>query len=228
MADRWNDDVDLLAVFAARTAAEEVGERIVRVTGEPQRVDIGDPADDVRSVKAEMQEEVDRSWTSPQAGVVYPDEAARGLVITTVVGCAVGGLLLLPFGFISVTGVALWVRLLVMFSIGVLMGGTIALVAGPALAAKRPDDQLAAERGTVVRVHGSRDDVVELLMAREPLRLDRIRNDDGTRIDTVVGRHDVDNASVAKHIIERSVDPTNDADVQTGPDTTNRTTPPAT
>ena len=174
-------------------------------------------SDEIASVKAEMQDEMDESWTSPQAGVAYPKEAAKGLAILMPVCCVVGGLLVGAFGFVHISGVPLWARLLVAASIGVLMGGTVALVAAPALAATRPDDPLAGERGVVVRVDGARPDVVEALIASDPIRLDRLRASDLTRLETVAVRDRSGLASLVSDVVDRSTDQTADADLQSEP-----------
>ncbi|MGZ4709501.1 MAG: hypothetical protein ACXWBN_12230 [Acidimicrobiales bacterium] len=169
----WDEGSVLLAVFESRVAADRAAESVARIGQDRGRIAIARPSDEVASVKAEMQDEMDESWTSPQAGVAYPKEAAKGLALLLPVCCVIGGLLIGPLGFIGMSGVALWLRLLVAASIGVLMGGTVALVAAPALAANRSDDHLAGERGVVVRVDGTRPDIVEALIASDPIRLDR-------------------------------------------------------
>ncbi len=89
----WDESSVLVAVFDSRAEADRAAESVVRVGSERNRVVVAQRSDEVVSVKAEMQDEMDESWTSPQAGVAYPKEAAKGLAILMPVCCVVGGVM---------------------------------------------------------------------------------------------------------------------------------------
>ena len=63
------------------------------------------------------------------------------------------------------------------------MAGSVTLVL-MSLGQKRPNEPMAAEQGVVVRVRHDRDDVRQLMLAAQPLRLDVV-DDEGRPIETV-------------------------------------------
>jgi hypothetical protein len=90
-------------------------------------------------------------------------------------GPAAGALVTLPLAFIGTFGDAmLWIRVAITAAIGALGGGTVGFIVGGGMAAKGPDEPLAAEQGVAVRVADARDEVVEALGDDEPIRLDTV------------------------------------------------------
>lgn len=84
----------------------------------------------VGALESEQRREADQAWAGP--GVpASTDAQAKGLLVGSLVGGAIGLVVLLPFAFISVGGLSLTGRLILCAVTGALMGGTVgALYAG--------------------------------------------------------------------------------------------------
>jgi hypothetical protein len=83
----------------------------------------GDGDDRVDALKSEQRREGDQAWAGP--GVpASTDGQAKGLVIGSLLGGAIGLALLLPLAFIPISGLALGGRLIVCAIAGALAGGT--------------------------------------------------------------------------------------------------------
>lgn len=79
--------------------------------------------DRVESLESEQRREGDQAWAGP--GVpASTDGQAKGLLIGSLVGGAIGLVLLLPLAFIPISGLALTGRLIVCAIAGALAGGT--------------------------------------------------------------------------------------------------------
>jgi hypothetical protein len=77
----------------------------------------------VDGLESEQQREADQSWAGP--GVpASTDGQAKGLVIGSLIGGAIGLVLLLPLAFIPIGGLALTGRLIICAIAGALAGGT--------------------------------------------------------------------------------------------------------
>jgi hypothetical protein len=150
-----------------------------------------------------MQQETDDAWVSPQVGVVYSKESAKGGSMMTVGFAVLGAIVFLPFGAIDFGGIPLALRLLLAAVIGALAGGAIGAVAGPALSVRRPNDPLGAEKGVTVRVPGASPDVERAMAEARPIRLDWLA-DNGARLSTVTTeeqqRHGGTTEEVADHL----------------------------
>lgn len=171
-------------VFHSRQEAESVAHEAVALGVDPLNVRIGGRVDEYRAIRSEMQEELEQSWISPQAGVVYPKESAKGLAAVTPVAVGIGILILLPFAAIPISDFAFGWRLLIMAAVGAALGFTVGLVVGPSIAVKRPNDALAAERGVVVRVSPADEIVEEMMATHDPIRLDRFVGEDLEVVET--------------------------------------------
>ncbi len=164
-----------LGVYKDRQDAEAAAERAQRAGVDPSQINIGDEADSKASIKAEMREEMEEAWLSPQAAFVATKEAAKGLSLVTPVAAVLGVVITLPLAFIFTFGGApLWVRVLIAVATGAIGGGTVGFVVGGGMAMKGPDEPLAAEGGVTVRVGAAHDDVVAALEEEEPIRLDTV------------------------------------------------------
>jgi len=83
----------------------------------------GDGDDRVDALESEQRREGDQAWAGP--GVpASTDGQAKGLVIGSLLGGAIGLALLLPLAFIPISGLALGGRLIVCAIAGALAGGT--------------------------------------------------------------------------------------------------------
>ena len=138
----------------------------VRVDAEPDRI---------ASLRAEMHEELCEAFVVPNAGVAYPKEAARGLVLGDLIGVGLGVLAAFPSALIPIGDTSYPTRLLIFALVGVAFGLAIGLVAGPAVTSIRPDLPPAIERGTLLRVGHDSAELRRLLADLHPIRMDEIR-----------------------------------------------------
>ncbi len=166
---------ETLGVYKDRQEAEAAAEQIQDAGVDASQIRIGDEADSKASVQAEMREEMEEAWLSPQAAFVATKEAAKGLSLVTPVAAVLGILVTLPLGFIvDFGGAPLWVRLLISVAVGALGGGTVGFVIGGGMAMKGPNEPLAAERGVTVRAPAASDEVVAAMEGEDPIRLDTV------------------------------------------------------
>lgn len=170
--------VGVVGVFHTEVEAREVAARATSLGADPAGVRVGAEVDHYRAIRSEMQEEVGESWMSPQAGVAYPKEAAKGLTAASAVSAAIGALILLPFAALPISDLSLVVKLLVMAGIGAVLGLTIGSIVGPSVSVKRPNEGLAAERGVVVRVSPATEAIEQMMIEHAPIRIDRFVGED--------------------------------------------------
>lgn len=157
----YEDQTTALGAMQALDALPDAGEVLV-----------GDEARPVDSLIAEMQQEADDAFISPQVAVVYPKESLRS---STIIGPPLIGLLallFLPLGFVPIGDVDLWIRLVGAAIAGAACGGAILLVVGPAMGVKRAMEPAAAQRGIAVRLDGWSPDAEEALIRPGLIRLD--------------------------------------------------------
>jgi len=181
-------DRELLVVYPDRERAVAAQRALIGAGVADREIHLDDEPDTIVSLRAEMHEELSRAWIVPNAGVAYPKEAARGLVVMSAIGVAVGVLAAFPLALIDF-GSTYWVRWVVFAAVGVGFGLAVALVVGPALGSPRPGELSAAVRGTLLRVGRDTRELRELLIAEEPVRLDVVTHD-GDPIDTVMTEGD--------------------------------------
>jgi hypothetical protein len=171
------EERELLVVYPDSETAAQAARVLVRAGVPAGDIRIDEDLDRVASLRAEMHDELERAWVVPTAGVGYPREAANGLVWLSAVGAVIGVALaalvaLIPFG--SSYGV----RFLVLAVIGLACGLTVGMVAGPGMAATRPDQDMAAVRGSMLRVTHDTPELRRLLNDLGPLRIDELTADD--------------------------------------------------
>lgn len=176
----------LLAVYPDRSRADEVVGRLIDLGIDRAAIRVDAPRDEVTSLDAEVREEVNQGVSSPTVGVAYPKEAAKaGMALgppLVAIGAVVGALASLPVG----DGTwPIWLRVLVGVIVGAVMGGAIAAVIIPAMAVKNPHDPSPAEAGVTLRVADGSAEVIDVLVAAHPQRLDRLDRH-GAAIDTIV------------------------------------------
>lgn len=182
MAER--DGEQFLGVFADQAKADAAAGRARQAGVDESGIRVGEQGDDLTSIKAEMQEETENSFLSPQAALIATKEMAKALALAVPLGALIGAALLVPFAFFFFTDFALWGRIVVAGLIGAVAGATVGAVAGGGLGAKGPASPLAAEHGVTVRVADARQEVGEALAEEGPLRLDKVDATD-VRVDTV-------------------------------------------
>jgi hypothetical protein len=163
----------LLAVFADAATARNAEKSLIEAGVARGAISVGDSTDENPSLRAEMREELDKSWILPQAGFVAPKEGARSLFAVTLTACVIAAVIAVGVAFIDF-GMNFWARLLVTELVFIAMALVIGLVAGPALGVKRPDEPMAAQRGVTLRVGVDDAPTRERLMAFKPIRVDVI------------------------------------------------------
>jgi hypothetical protein len=198
------DDQYLLGVFPPDRV--DAAQRALRVAGvEETAIHVGQQADVVAAKRAEMQAETSQSWLTPPAGALYPTDAAKGFGFAVVVGALIGGALFSLFGLIEFGGFPLWTRMLIMAGGGIVAGGAIGAVVGPALAASRPGERSAGDRGVVIRVDFADPQIERVMADQHPIRLDRLRVHDGSLDSTVTTERDRSDRTVLDDMAERAV-----------------------
>ena len=168
---------ELVAVFRSRGEADEAERRLHAIGLDDAAVRVGDRRDEVTSLKAEMREELTEGWILPQAGLALTKEGAKGFGIVTMYAAVIGAIIAAPFAFIDF-GLNFPGRLVLLVVIGLAFGGAIGLVIGPALASKRPDEPMAAQRGVVVHVHADNERIRTVLADLHPVRVDEVKGGD--------------------------------------------------
>jgi hypothetical protein len=164
---------ELLVVFRSLDKARQAEHDLEQAGVPRQIIDVDREADRITALHAEMREELAESWIMPQAGLALTKEGARGFVLVAAVCAAVAAVIAVPFAFIDF-GLSFWGRLLLLVGIGIAFGGTVGLVAGPALASKRPEEPAAADRGTVLHVADDTPEIRAILARLEPIRVDEV------------------------------------------------------
>lgn len=174
---------ELVAVYPDRHRADAARQALCDAGTPPERIHVDEDLAALESLEGEMHEELSRAWVIPNAGVVYPSGAARGLVLSSAVGIALGVAAAFPLALIDV-GSSYWVRWIVFALVGASFGATVSLVAGSAAGAPRPGALPAAARGTVLRVEADTPEVQRVLTEQRPLRIDEF-SQDGLPIATI-------------------------------------------
>ncbi|MCU1370813.1 MAG: hypothetical protein JWO77_2007 [Ilumatobacteraceae bacterium] len=210
--ERPPDQRAVVGVYRSREEADAVGRRLRDLGISEADIAIDAAKGDAESLLSEMQEEASESYTMPTAGVAYPKEASKSMLVIGVPVTLVCTIVLLPFAFIDIGDIPLWVRLLSCALIGATVGGTIAIVAGPALGAKRANEPLAAQRGVSVRVATWSPQLVDLMASADPIRLDVIDRH-GARMGYTVATEDLSaGTGIVEEIERNTADPLHEND----------------
>lgn len=205
-----NSDDEALGVYEDQEQAEVAAERARTAGANGCGIRIGDEGDSTASLEAEMREEMEESWLSPQAAFVATKEAAKGLSLATPIGAALGALITVPFALTMAFGVSqLWIRLLIAVGIGAMAGGTVGFIVGGGMAIKGPDEPLAAERGVTVRVADATKQVVDALADEEPIRLDTVAPS-GRKTSTVKTEEERTADGVVENLAQNAREPEGD------------------
>jgi hypothetical protein len=213
----------LLAVYSSPEEARAAADRVEALGVRPESIRIAEKADEVASLRAEMREELTKSWFMPTAGVMATKESAKGALLVGTVATLIGLAVAVPLAFIDY-GATLGVRLVLSMVLAGIFGGLIGFIFGGARAAKTPNELLAAQRGVVVRVDRNTPAIREALVSLGPIRLDEIAHD-GTPLETVVTEDELSEEGVTEHVVSnlrgegyRPVDhPERDADRSSRP-----------
>jgi hypothetical protein len=190
------DDM-LIAVYDTDNEAREAVRALEHSGVDVARVRVADDRDHVSSIEGEMRSETVNSVGGPGSVGPFTREMGRGSLLGILFGGAVGFLLALPVAIVGVTDMSRWLGVVLIESIGIIVGATVGWIIGGAFAARRDDEPLAAEAGTTVAVPLSK--LAETtLTATNPRRVDIVRAD-GYPV-TVVAERDEDAHHVVRDI----------------------------
>ena len=180
---------EMLGVFEDDEQAEAAARRARAAGVEESAIHVGEARDEITSLQAEMQDEAENSFLSPQAAVLATKEMSKALSLAVPLGAVIGAGLMVPLAFFVFTDFSLFGRVTVALFTGGLAGATVGAVAGGGLGARGPANPLAAERGVTVRVDDGRQEVADALAQEDPVRLDKL-SQSGVRLDTVTTEED--------------------------------------
>lgn len=211
--DHRAHDGQVLAVLRDQEVAEDARRRLMAagIDGADIRMDAG--ADRVPSVLAEMQSETENALISPQLGVAWTKEGFKGILALSVVLSVVLSALCVPLMMWAAPDWPVWLNVLTAVIIGVLAGGTIGIVGGAA-AARGPAEPLAAEVGVTVRVASTSPEVLEILEASDPIRIDIVLADGSPTQQVYAENPDHSLALEAKRLIHQTDTDWSDAEEQ--------------
>jgi hypothetical protein len=177
-------DRELVVVYPTEEQARAAAQRVVELGVPAVGVRVGAETDEIVALRAEMREELSEAWIVPAAGFAATKEGMKGTLYLGAIATLIALVVAVPLAFIDY-GATLGVRLVVHVVIALFFGGLVGFIAGGASNAKPPNELMAAQRGTVVRVDQDTPAVREALAALEPIRLDEVGHDD-TPLATVV------------------------------------------
>jgi hypothetical protein len=189
---------DLVVVYPTEHEAETAADRLTDIGVPSADIRIGAESDQIAALRAEMREELTQAWIVPSAGVAATKEAAKGTFYLGTIATLVALVIAVPLAFIDYGG-TLGIRLVTHVVIALIFGGLIGFILGGARNAKPPNELMAAQRGTVLRVRHDTPEIRAALTDSGPIRVDEI-GADGTPLDTVVTEGDTSDAGVAQEM----------------------------
>lgn len=167
------------AATAERAVTDLVGDGAVRVN---------DPAD-VRAARI-ADTQADTRGASPLGPApVMTGKTVRSSLFFAVVGAVAGTVLALPVALLLWSGATFGTNLLLAAAIGVAGGGVVGWLAGGYLGGTVSTQPLPVDRGTVVAVDSTTDEVTKALIDAHPIRVEHV-GADGQLIAIVADRDD--------------------------------------
>ena len=197
------DERRLIAVYDTEDEARNAVRALEHSGVDVARVQLADERDRISSVQGEMRSETLRSVAGPGNVGPLTKEMTRGSLLGFVVGAIVGFLLALPVAIIAVGDGSLFVGGVLVEVVGIVVGATAGWIIAGAFAAKRPEEPLAAERGTTVAVPLS-EQARQTLTTTNARRVDLVEAD-GHPVSVVSERGDGEQPvvrNIARHLAD--------------------------
>jgi hypothetical protein len=204
------DRDELVGVFPDRAQAESVAANAAALGVPEEDIHVHRDEDRVASLRGEMRDELERSWFSPQGGVILTKRMIKGVLAVSPFTVAAGVLLALPLAFLPWTAsLPLWGRVVLTTVIGAVAGGTVGAIIGGGEAEKGAGAPLAAEHGVTVRVGDTRAEVQRTLVDADPIRLD-IVTPDGTPLGSITSENEQNDEGVVEDLARAWNEPDRD------------------
>ena len=186
-----------VAVYDTQEHANAALRRAVAVGTAEQATRQGNEDDRIASLRGEMREELDHNI----GGV--DKEMTKGMAFLVPIFTVAGILLALPFAALSMSGLSLVSRLVLVGVCGATFGGVTGAMVGARLNAKDPQATLASERGLTVSV-GPESPAVARALADAPgmIRVDVV-TDAGIPVSTVTTEEDYTDGGVVEAVTDR-------------------------
>ena len=159
-----------LAVYPDQPSATRAEEAVTAIAG-PDAVHVEEAADIAASKVAEEQAESRHAGPMP-ATPPMTGQAAKSSTFFALVGGAIGAVLLLPVAFFGWGDADLGTRIFFALFIGAAAGSTFGWLAGGYLGATVSTKPLAVERGWILRVDSTDQEIIQALRSEGPLRID--------------------------------------------------------
>jgi hypothetical protein len=170
------DERRLVAVYDTEDEARNAVRVLERSGVDVAQVRLADDRDHVSSIKGEMRSETVHAVAGPGNVGPLTKEMTGGSLLGLVLGGLVGFLLALPVAIVGIGGLSRVVGGAVVAGVGIVVGATAGSLIAGAFAAKRPEEPLAAERGTTLAVPLS-EQVQQMLTTTNPRRVDLVEAD---------------------------------------------------
>jgi hypothetical protein len=168
-------DHHLLAVMRDDESARRVARHLVAEGVDTDSIRLGRDADEADSLRAEMAAETTESVIAPQAVFIASKEGIRGTMLFTIIGSVLALLVCIPVAFIDV-GLTYPQRYALEAGFLILMVFLIAYVLGGGWA-WNDEEEMAAERGVLLRVAASSPEIAQVIVNAHPIRVDEVTAD---------------------------------------------------
>jgi hypothetical protein len=196
------DEMRLVAVYDTEDEARRAVRALERSGVDIAQVRVADDRDHLSSIEGEMRSET--VGTVAGRGSRPPiNEMTRASLLGLAVGGLIGFLVALPFAIIGVGDLSLFAGAVLVECVGIVAGATAGWLIADSFAARRPEEPLAAERGTTVAVPLS-EQARDALTTTNPRRIDIVERDGhpvGVVADRDAGEHHVVR-DIARHMGE--------------------------
>jgi hypothetical protein len=190
------DERRLVAVYDTEDEARNAVRVLERSGVDVAQTRLADDRDHASSIKGEMRSETVHAVAGPGNVGPLTKEMTGGSLLGLMVGGLVGFLLALPVAIVGIGGLSRVVGGAVVAGVGIVVGATAGSLIAGAFAAKRPEEPLAAERGTTLAAERGTtlaaplsEQAQQVLTTTNPRRIDLVAAD-GHPVSVVAERDD--------------------------------------